>query len=68
VTQAVLVAVLVLMSLFPLSAAFRAVLLTPAYLVSTWAGSRLFRRSNEALYRRAAIALLLAVGVYGLLR
>lgn len=47
---------------------WRAALLTPPFLLAAWAGARLFRQSSEKLYRRAALAFLLGVGLYGLLR
>ncbi len=42
--------------------------LIPVFMFSAWIGSRLFRQSSEALYRRVALAILFAAGVYGLLR
>jgi uncharacterized protein len=49
-------------------AVWRAALLTPPFLLAAWAGQRMFRQSSEKLYRRAALAFLLGVGLYGLLR
>ncbi|MGI9410007.1 MAG: sulfite exporter TauE/SafE family protein [Hyphomicrobiaceae bacterium] len=46
----------------------RAGLLLPGFLLATWIGSRLFQRSNEQMYRRVAFAILLAAGIYGMLR
>jgi uncharacterized membrane protein YfcA len=66
-TQIVLLSVLWLMALVALLAVVRATLLTPAYLIATLAGSRLFRQSDEKLYRRTTIAFLLIIGIYGLL-
>ena len=68
VTQIVLLTVLGLMAILPLPAAVRAMLITPGYLVATLVGSRLFRESDEKLYRRTTIAFLLLIGIYGLLR
>ena len=34
-------------------------------MAGAWVGSRLFRRSSEALYRRVALGLLFCVGLYG---
>jgi uncharacterized membrane protein YfcA len=67
VTQIVLLAVLGLMAMLALPAVVRAMLITPGYLVATLVGSRLFRQSDEKLYRRTTIALLLLIGMYGLL-
>jgi uncharacterized membrane protein YfcA len=67
VTQIVLLAVLGLMAMLAWPAVIRAMLMTPGYLVATFVGSRLFRQSDEKLYRRTTIALLLVIGTYGLL-
>lgn len=45
----------------------RIALLLPAQFVSLWAGSWLFRRATDAIYRKIALALLLAVALFGLL-
>ena len=42
---------------------WRALLLAPAFLLAALAGSRVFRRSGEVLYRRVALYFLLAVGL-----
>ena len=49
------------------SALTKAVILLPIFMGAAWVGSRLFRQSSEALYRRIALALLFCVGMYGLL-
>jgi uncharacterized membrane protein YfcA len=41
----------------------RAVILTPAYVVGTWSGSRLFTIAPQEYFRRVALWLLLATGV-----
>ena len=46
----------------------RAAILLPLYMVTTWLGSRLFRRSGEGLYRHVTLAFLFLVGLYGLFR
>ena len=46
----------------------QAALLLPPFMLTAWVGSRLFRKSSEALYRRVAFALLIFAGLYGLLR
>lgn len=50
------------------SAFWRALALTPPFMLAAWFGARLFRQSSERLYRRVALGFLLAVGLYGLLR
>jgi uncharacterized membrane protein YfcA len=42
---------------------WRAAVLAPFFLISAHVGSRLFRRSSEALYRRVALYFLLAVAI-----
>jgi hypothetical protein len=64
----VLLAVLASMAMLALPVVVRAALLTPAYLPAAWIGSGPFRHSNEVLYRRTAIFILLGVGLFGLLR
>jgi uncharacterized membrane protein YfcA len=68
VTQGLVLAVLAAMALLSWTPVAQAVALTPGYLLAAWVGSRLFQRSNELLYRRVALLLLLCVGAYGLLR
>ena len=66
-----LVALIVMMAAAGLidgRALLTAVALLPVFMAGAWIGSRLFRRSSEALYRRVALGLLLCVGLYGLLR
>jgi uncharacterized membrane protein YfcA len=65
VTQIVLLSVLGLMAMVSLLAVTRAVLLTPGYLLATLVGTRLFRQSDERLYRRTTIAFLLVIGITG---
>ncbi len=66
-----LVALLVLMSvagLVGLSALTKVAMLLPLFILFAWAGARAFRKSNEMLYRRIALTILLCAGLYGLLR
>ncbi len=49
--------------LFTVEALAVAAVLLPAYIGGTWAGSRLFARRGRAWYRRAALAVLAAVGL-----
>ena len=41
----------------------RAVLLFVPYSVALWVGSRLFQKASDDLYRRAALWLLMAMGI-----
>ena len=50
------------------SALWRALILTPPFMLAAWLGARLFRQSSEKIYRRTALAFLLGVGLFGLLR
>ena len=43
-------------------------LLLLPFMATAWVGSRLFRASSEALYRRVALGILVGAGLYGLLR
>jgi len=64
-----LVALIVMMmvnGLITAQVAGTAAVLLPGFLATTWIGSRLFRKSNEALYRRVALGILLCAGVYGM--
>lgn len=68
ITQGILLLVLFVMGLLTWLPVAIAVLLTPGYLGAAWLGSRLFRQSNERLYRRVSLVFLLGVAAYGLLR
>ena len=68
VTLLALIAMMALAGLIDRSALATAAILLPAFMAAAWVGSKLFRRSSEALYRRVALGLLLCVGLYGLLR
>ncbi|MFT5173994.1 MAG: putative membrane protein YfcA [Gammaproteobacteria bacterium] len=46
----------------------RAAIFLPGFMLATWLGARLFKRSSEVLYRRVALGLLVCVGVFGLVR
>jgi len=45
-----------------------AAILLPVFMIGAWVGSRLFRRSSEALYRRVALMVLIGIGILGLIR
>ncbi len=68
VTLVALITMMAVAGLIDGRALLTAALLLPVFMAGAWAGSRLFRRSSEALYRRVALGLLLCVGLYGLLR
>ena len=68
VTLVALIAMMAVAGLIDGRALLTAVALLPVFMAGAWIGSRLFRRSSEALYRRVALGLLLCVGLYGLLR
>jgi len=68
VTLVALIAMMAAAGLIDGRALLTAVALLPVFMAGAWIGSRLFRRSSEALYRRVALGLLLCVGLYGLLR
>ncbi len=54
--------------LFTGDAVKTALILLPLFMGSAWLGGRLFRQSSETLYRRVALGMLIAAGLYGLLR
>ena len=68
VTLVALVVMMALAGLIDRTAVVTAAVLLPGFMAGAWAGSRLFRKSSEALYRRVALGLLFCVGLYGLLR
>ncbi len=68
VTLVALIAMMAAAGLIDGRAFLTAAVLLPVFMAGAWIGSRLFRRSSEALYRRTALGLLLCVGLYGLLR
>ncbi len=64
-----LVALIVVMTgsgLIGWSATLTAAALLPVFMISAWIGSRLFRKSSEALYRRLALGILFCAGLYSL--
>ena len=68
VTFAVLLALMSVRGLMTWDAVGRAGILLPLFMAMAWLGGRLFRKSGETLYRRVALAFLMGVGVYGLVR
>ena len=68
VTLVALIALMTAAGLIDRNAVVTAAMLLPVFMVGAFVGSRLFRKSSEALYRRVALGLLFCVGCYGLLR
>ena len=68
VTLVALIAMMAIGGLISRDAVWTAAMLLPVFIAGAFVGSRLFRKSSEALYRRVALALLFCVGCYGLLR
>ena len=68
VTLVALIAMMALVGLIDRNAIVTAAMLLPVFMLGAWVGSRLFRKSSEALYRRVALGLLFCVGLFGLLR
>ena len=68
ITLAALIALMTATRLIDRTSLVTAALLLPVFMAGANVGSRLFRKSSEALYRRVALALLFCVGCYGLLR
>ncbi|MCH7692465.1 MAG: sulfite exporter TauE/SafE family protein [Proteobacteria bacterium] len=68
ITLTVLIALMSATGMMSWDAVWRAAMLMPGFMLTTWIGGRLFRQSSEHLYRRVALVFLLGVGVFGLLR
>ncbi|MEX2519998.1 MAG: sulfite exporter TauE/SafE family protein, partial [Paracoccaceae bacterium] len=68
ITLAALIAVMSLSGLLTFGMAQVSATLLPVFLLATWVGSKLFRKSNEKLYRRVALTILLMAGLYGFFR
>ena len=68
VTLIALIAMMAFTGLIDRDSLVTAAILLPVFMAGAFVGSRLFRKSSEALYRRVALGLLLCVGCYGLVR
>lgn len=68
VTLVALIAMMSAAGLIDRDSLVTAAILLPVFMAGAYVGSRLFRKSSEALYRRVALGLLLVVGCYGLIR
>jgi uncharacterized protein len=67
-TQFLLLAIMFAAGVAGMTALMRAAVLFPFMLGGSWGGVRMFRGADELFYRRVALGLLLAVGLFGLLR
>ena len=68
-TQFLLIAIVLVTGVAGWDALVRAVVLFPVMVLGAWAGGRLFHGlASERLYRNVALAILLATGMFGLLR
>lgn len=65
-TQLLLLAIMFAAGLAGTAALIRAAILFPFMLAGSWGGVRLFQGAEETFYRRVALGLLLAVGLFGL--
>ncbi len=68
VTLVALIAIMAVQGLIGREALTTAALLLPVFMIATFVGSKLFRKSSEAMYRRVALGILFCIGLYGLLR
>lgn len=66
-TQFLLLAIMFVGSVAGWAALARAAVLFPLMLLGSWVGVRFFHGAHDLLYRRVALAVLLAVGVFGLI-
>lgn len=67
ITLLALIAQMLIAGLISWQTAKTVAVLLPVFMASAWLGGRLFRKSNEALYRRVALGILFCAGLYGLL-
>ncbi len=66
ITLAALIVMMTVSGLISLKVIGLVCALLPGFLVATWLGARMFRQSNETLYRRVALGILLLAGLYGM--
>jgi uncharacterized membrane protein YfcA len=67
-TQVLLLGLLFATGIVGASALLRAAVLFPFMLAGSWLGVRLFHGADDRFYRNVALGLLLAIGIFGLLR
>lgn len=65
-TLAALIVMMAIGGLIGLAVIKTAAILLPGFLITIWIGSRMFSKSNEQTYRRVALGILLAAGLYGM--
>jgi uncharacterized membrane protein YfcA len=68
VTLVALIGLMMISGLIDWRVLSTATVLLAGFLCTTYIGSRLFRKSNEAIYRRIALTVLICAGIYGLFR
>lgn len=66
ITLLALIVLMTLSGLIDWSVLSTVAILLPLFVGAAWIGSRLFRKSSEALYRRVALCILLCAGLYAL--
>ncbi len=67
-TLTALLAWMLIRGLVTREALWRVGILVPLFMFAAWVGARLFHATSETWYRRVALALLAAVGLYGVFR
>jgi len=66
ITLIILIAIMIIGGLISLQTVGLAAIMLPLFLIATWIGSRMFRKSNERMYRWMALGILLIAGLYGM--
>ncbi|MEM7744012.1 MAG: sulfite exporter TauE/SafE family protein [Pseudomonadota bacterium] len=67
-TLAALIVVMTARGLIGQEVLVTAAVLLPVFMLAVWIGAKLFSKANEQLYRRVALLILLAAGLYALVR
>lgn len=67
-TLAALLVIMLFRDLIPWRVVWTGLILLPPFMVSIWIGARMFKKSNEAQYRRVALGVLVLAGLYGMMR
>ena len=68
VTLLALIIVMTIGELISARTLWAAAALLPVFMLTTWIGSRLFSKSNENIYRRVALMILLLAGLYAMFK
>ena len=66
ITLLILIALMTYRDLISWESVRHAAILLPAFMATAWLGSRLFKESSEAMYRRVTLGILCAAGLYGI--